>query len=259
MEVAFFIAAIVFVVSLKLLAWALAAHLARRKGRRVAVWLPLAVLFNWLTVLVLALPSQRSKRCPRCAEKIWPEARVCRFCGHEFEEKEMTTTPLPTTVTRAAVAWLGAVCVGSIAAMLAIGVLSWLPDGGKATAASPSAAQVSASPSAAQAERARRVPDDWIVIDVPLYSKLLEESRLSDVDLPPDRSFFDERLVLQPNERVTVLTRLENGCDYHGLLVRARTGPPIPATLEAPVPFRDTGAQAGHNWETRTRHRARWI
>ncbi len=30
------------------------------------------------------LAAGTSKKCPRCAELVKPEARVCRFCGYEF-------------------------------------------------------------------------------------------------------------------------------------------------------------------------------
>lgn len=26
------------------------------------------------------------KKCPRCAEAVLPDAKVCKHCGHEFEE-----------------------------------------------------------------------------------------------------------------------------------------------------------------------------
>jgi tetratricopeptide (TPR) repeat protein len=28
----------------------------------------------------------RMKTCPKCAEKVWPKAKVCRHCGHRFNE-----------------------------------------------------------------------------------------------------------------------------------------------------------------------------
>jgi uncharacterized protein UPF0547 len=39
-----------------------------------------------------------SKVCPRCAETVKSAARICRFCGHEFEPGSgLETTPAPST------------------------------------------------------------------------------------------------------------------------------------------------------------------
>lgn len=83
------------------------AILAGRYGRNGAGWFILALLISPLiaAVLVLALgPVPRSaaaesggltadfRKCPRCAEPIRAEAKVCRFCGHEFPGKVAAPT-----------------------------------------------------------------------------------------------------------------------------------------------------------------------
>jgi len=31
------------------------------------------------------LTNQSEKQCPRCAEMVKDEAKICRFCGHSFD------------------------------------------------------------------------------------------------------------------------------------------------------------------------------
>lgn len=35
-----------------------------------------------------AAEQREKKRCPACAEDVWAEAQVCRYCGHEFADNE---------------------------------------------------------------------------------------------------------------------------------------------------------------------------
>lgn len=43
-------------------------------------------------------PATAEKTCPRCAETIKAAARVCRFCGHEFEEQPEAKRFDPSTL-----------------------------------------------------------------------------------------------------------------------------------------------------------------
>ena len=56
------------------------------------------------------------KRCPRCAERVRAQARVCRYCSHEFEDRQIEATSrfklrpyilVVSVFIIAAVSWIG--------------------------------------------------------------------------------------------------------------------------------------------------------
>ena len=52
-----------------------------------------AIVFSPLIGLIILLATKGpSKRCPRCAEGVKPDARVCRYCGHEFGTEQATAS-----------------------------------------------------------------------------------------------------------------------------------------------------------------------
>lgn len=74
----------------------IAAMIASSKGGNVAVAFILGVLlgpFGIIAAFFLGneqkadaakIASGDSKKCPRCAELVKPDALVCKHCGHEF-------------------------------------------------------------------------------------------------------------------------------------------------------------------------------
>ena len=73
------------------------AWLAARKGRSGVLFYVLGLALSPLLAAVIALvispdeegmeESGTAKKCPKCAEMVKGEAKVCRFCGHEFRHE----------------------------------------------------------------------------------------------------------------------------------------------------------------------------
>ena len=76
-------------------------YLAGQKGKESTTWFWLGFVFNILALLVLVgLPSKLAtttvtpptndtRACPHCAERIKLEAKICRFC-----QREVATDPI---------------------------------------------------------------------------------------------------------------------------------------------------------------------
>ena len=67
--------------------------IASSKGRSVVGWAIGSALLPIVLLILLALPRTDraplppdSMTCPRCAETIKAAAKVCRFCGHRFDD-----------------------------------------------------------------------------------------------------------------------------------------------------------------------------
>ena len=83
------------------------AHLADTKGHNSTSWLILGLLFGVFGLIAAAgLPMRQegvasrderlTKKCPMCAEQVKLEAQVCRYCGHEFNDRKKVIEKLET-------------------------------------------------------------------------------------------------------------------------------------------------------------------
>ena len=64
----------------------LAGVYASSKDKSFMLWCFLSVIISpLLTFLFLLVMGEDSKVCPKCAEKVKPEALVCKHCSHAFE------------------------------------------------------------------------------------------------------------------------------------------------------------------------------
>lgn len=77
------------------------AVIANAKNRSGVGWFLIGTIFGIFALIVIAclpretryldtpqgrLASGRARKCPECAELVQPEAKICRYCGHRFNE-----------------------------------------------------------------------------------------------------------------------------------------------------------------------------
>lgn len=86
------------------------AYLADAKGHNFVSWFLLGFSLGIFGLIAAAgLPMRQesvasrdrrlTKKCPMCAEQVRLEARVCPYCGYEFNDREKVIEKLGTIVT----------------------------------------------------------------------------------------------------------------------------------------------------------------
>jgi hypothetical protein len=82
-----------------------AAYVADNKGRSGASIFFLSVFLSPVVGILVALAmnpdpvAQGKKKCPKCAEFVQPDAKVCRFCRYSFAEEEAAEWRRSATAT----------------------------------------------------------------------------------------------------------------------------------------------------------------
>lgn len=80
------------ILTIWLICGVVSAVIASNKGRNVAGWFALGMLFGLIAIIIVAaIPSLtvdgKTKRCPHCAELVKTEATVCRHCGRDLQNR----------------------------------------------------------------------------------------------------------------------------------------------------------------------------
>jgi hypothetical protein len=99
-----------------------AAVIGGNKGRSGCGFLLLGLLLGPIALAIALIigPLHRpesvdTRPCPRCAEPIREEARVCRFCGHESEPAAPIDVGSGIGIDRQDAFWLAILCIIIIA------------------------------------------------------------------------------------------------------------------------------------------------